>query len=260
MTTEALPTATQPPPAHTRSPHGGWLAEFRIDPRLMRLFVYSGLLNVAAVGIGFALLMHMVPPPSPTWSKMQTLHWVQQHRTSILIGALICTFFWCFFVTWMAPILLYIRRMERTPLLTTAGVLLVAGGGAVITMIAVAWTIMAFRAEDATTVQTFLDLGFFLFLYTWPGFALVMVIIAIAIFQNVHPTPILPRWLAYYNLFAAMAMAPASFMGLFKTGPLAYDGVLSFWLVCIDFFTWMIVMTIVMLKAIRKDEQRLQQI
>ena len=227
---------------------------------MMRLLTYSGLVNLAGVGIGFALLLHMVPPPAPTWSAERTLHWVQDHQTSMLIGGAICTFFWMFFVSWMAPILLYVRRMERAPLLTLTGAMFTAAGGAVITCIAVAFTMMAFRAEDPTIVQMFLDLAFFLFLYTWPGFGLIMLIIAIAIFRDINPTPIFPRWVAYYNLYSCCAMAPASFMGLFQTGPLAYNGVLSFWLVSIDFFTWIFVMIFLTLKAIRKDEQRLQQL
>jgi hypothetical protein len=55
-------------------------------------------------------------------------------------------------------------------------------------------------------------------------------------------------------------MAPASFMGLFKTGPLAYNGVLAFWVVAVDFFVWMVVMSVVMMKVIAKDEQRLQNL
>jgi hypothetical protein len=240
------------------SPHSGWLAKFEIDPLLMRICVWTGLALVLMTGIGFAWLMHLVPPPSPQDSKLHDLRWVQAHHTSILIGAALCTFFWSFWVTWAAPILLYIRRMERVPLLTFASLANVGGGAAVITTIAVAWTVMGYRAVDATTVQTFLDFGWFLFLYTWPPFGILMVIIAVAIFRDVNPVPTFPRWVAYYNLYAAFAMAPASFMGLFKTGPLAYNGVLAFWLVAIDFFVWMVVMSIMMFKVIRRDEQRLQ--
>jgi hypothetical protein len=92
---------------------------------------------------------------------------------------------------------------------------------AVITTIAVAWTVMAFRAGTPAIVQAFNDLGFFLFLYTWPPFGILMVIIAIAILPDVNPVPIFPRWVAYYNVYAALGMAPASFMGLFNTGPRA---------------------------------------
>jgi hypothetical protein len=52
-------------------------------------------------------------------------------------------------------------------------------------------------------------------------------------------------------------MAPASFMGLFKTGPLAYNGMLAFWLVALDFFIWMVVMSVMTFKAISADERRL---
>jgi hypothetical protein len=251
MTTARLTTPTE-------SAHSGWLASFRIDPFPMRLFVWSGLILVLMTVIGFGWLMHLVPPPSPAASKQEMLDHVREHQTSILIGAALVTFFWSFWVTWAAPIILYIRRMERVPLLTFASLANVGGGAAVITTIAVAWTVMAFRAEDATIVQAFNDLGFFLFLYTWPPFGIWMVIIAIAIFRDVNQKQTFPRWVAYYNLYAAIGMAPASLMGLFKTGPFAYNGILAFWVVAVDFFVWMVVMSIVMMKAIARDEERLR--
>lgn len=84
--------------------------------------------------------------------------------------------------------------MERVPLLTFASLANVGGGAAVITTVAVAWTVMAFRAEDATIVQTFNDLGFFL--YAWPPFGIWMVIIAIAILRDVNQKQTFPRWVA----------------------------------------------------------------
>jgi hypothetical protein len=258
MVTEHLPKRTKPAGRTSEPIHVGWLASFRIDPLIMRIFVWTGLALVAATIVGFGWLMHMVPPPSPANTPEKTLAWVHQNQVSILIGAALVTFFWSFWVTWAAPIMLYIRRMERVPLLTFASLANVGGGAAVITTIAVSWTVMAFRAENALIVQAFNDLGFFLFLYTWPPFGIWMVIIATAIFRDVNPEPILPRWVAYYNLYAALLMAPASFMGLFKRGLLAYNGVLAFWLVAVDFFVWMVVMSVSMLKAINRDAERIR--
>jgi hypothetical protein len=236
--------------------HSGWLATFRIDPVIARVFVWSGLSLVLMTVIGFAWLMRMVPPHAPTDTAAQTLAWVRGNQTSILIGAALVTFFWSFWVTWGAPLILYIRRMERTPLLTFASLANVGGGSAVITTIAVTWTVMAYRAQDAVIVQGFHDFGWFLFLYTWPPFGFLMLFIATAILRDVNPEPTFPRWLAYYNIYAAIAMAPANFMGLFKTGPLAYNGVLAFWVVAVDFFVWMVVMSVMLLKAIGRDERR----
>jgi hypothetical protein len=229
----------------------------QIDPVLMRLCVSTGLLLVAMTGIGFGWLMGYVPPPRAATPPERILVFVQEHQTSILIGSVVCTFFWSFWVTWAAPLIIYIQRMERAPLLTYASLANVGGGAAVITTIAVSWTVMAYRAENALIVQAFNDLGFFLFLYTWPPFAIWMFIIAIAILRDINPEPTFPRWVAFYNVWAGILMAPASLMGLFKNGPFAYDGLLAFWLVAIDFFLWMLVMSVVTFQVIAKDQRRI---
>jgi hypothetical protein len=113
MVTEQLPQPTTPASRTTEPVHVGWLASFRIDPLIMRIFIWTGVALVAATIVGFGWLMHLVPPPSPSDSPGETLAWVQDHQISILIGAALVTFFWSFWVTWAAPIILYIRRMER---------------------------------------------------------------------------------------------------------------------------------------------------
>lgn len=230
----------------------------RADPFLMRLCLWSGLMLVLFTIIGFGWLLGYVNPPSPAMPAEEFLARVQENQIPMLIGCALCTFFWSFWVTWAAPIIIYIRRMERAPLLTYASLANVGGGAAVITGIAVSWTVMAFRAEDTLIVQAFNDLGFFLFLYTWPPFGIWMVIIAIAIFRDINPEPTFPRWVAFYNCFAAFMMAPASLMGLFKTGPFAYNGLLAFWLVAVDFFVWMVVMSFVLFAVIKREEIQLK--
>jgi len=115
---------------------------------------------------------------------------------------------------------------------------------------------VAFRAEDAHIVQAFNDVAFYLFLYTWPPFGLWMVIIAVAIFRDVNRESIFPRWVAYYNIYCAMLMAPATLIGAFKTGPFAYNGLLSFWVFVLEFLLWMVVMVIVTLRAYAKLERQ----
>jgi hypothetical protein len=79
---------------------------------------------------------------------------------------------------------------------------------------------------------------------------------AVAIFRDINPEPLFPRWVAYYNIMSAWLMAPATLIGFFKTGPFAYDGLLSFWLFVIEFLTWMVVMVIVTLRAYAKLERQ----
>lgn len=254
MTLDDVHAAT----SQARSERPGWWSTQHVDPAVAKALVWSGVALVGFTIIGFGWLMHLVPPPSPADSPDQTMAWVSAHRLSILAGAALVTFFWSFWATWTAPIIMYIRRMERAPLLTFASLANVGGGAGVITLIAVSWTVMAFRAENPLIVQAFNDLGFFLFLYTWPAFGIWMVLIAVAIFRDVNEEQTFPRWVAFYNVYAALGMIPASFMGFFKTGPLAYNGVLAFWLVAIDFFVWMVVMSVVLLRKIDRDDAALR--
>jgi hypothetical protein len=229
-----------------------------VDSFVMRLFLWSGVVVVVSVAIAGGLLMHYIPPPSPATSAQAFLHFVRAHRAGIIAGGAVAVVLWSLYQTWPVPIIYLIRRMERKPLMTYASIGILGSTSAIITLIAVGWSIMAFRADNAQVVQAFNDFAFYMFLYTWPPFGLWMAIIAIAIFRDINPDPIYPRWVAYYNIMAALLMAPATLIGAFKTGPLAYNGFLSFWVFVIEFLIWMLVMITVTFKAYAKLERRAQ--
>lgn len=211
---------------------------------------------VAMTAVGFGYLMQFFSPPSPMMPAEELLERIRQNHLAYLLGCALVTFFWSLWATWTAPFVIYIRRMERAPLLTYASLITLGGGLGIIISVAVAYTVAGFRAEEALVVQTFTDYGFFTFLYTWPPFAIWTWIIAIAIFRDINPEPLFPRWVAYYNLWCGLLFVPASLVGLLKTGPFAYNGFLAFWVVAIDFFVWMLVMSVVMFQVLAKDEKR----
>jgi hypothetical protein len=227
-----------------------------IDHGVMRGFLWSGIVVVVSVAVVGVLLMSYVPPPSPAMTAQDFLAFVQSHRAGILAGGAVAVVLWSLWTIWPVPIIVLLRRMERAPFITYASVALLGSTSAIITLIAVGWSIMAFRAEDAAIVQAFNDFAFYMFLYTWPPFGLWMILIAIAIFRDINSEPIYPRWVAYYNITAAWLMAPATLIGAFKTGPFAYNGILSFWLFVIEFLVWMVVMVVVTFRAYNRLEQR----
>jgi hypothetical protein len=55
-------------------------------------------------------------------------------------------------------------------------------------------------------------------------------------------------------------MAPATLIGFFKTGPLAYDGIISFWLFVTEFLVWMVVTVIVTSRAYTRLAQRVPSV
>ena len=52
--------------------------------------------------------------------------------------------------------------------------------------------------------------------------------IGIAAFKDTE-AKVFPRWLGYFNFWAALAFLPAALLYFFKTGPFAWDGVFVFW-------------------------------
>ena len=84
-----------------------------------------------------------------------------------------------------------------------------------------------------------------------------MLIVAIVVLQDSREDPLLPRWSAYLNIWAALGIAPGSLVVFTHTGPVAWNGVIAFWLLCVAFITWMAVMTWLMLRASHVAEPNL---
>src|SRR5919204_4851003 len=102
------------------------------------------------------------------------------------------------------------------------------------------WQTAAFRPDRAaTTVQTLNDLAWMPFLGITGTLIAQQLVIAIAALRDERPDPVFPRWVGYANLWAALGIVPASFVVFFHHGPLAWNGVLAWWVVLVDFFAWM---------------------
>lgn len=54
--------------------------------------------------------------------------------------------------------------------------------------------------------------------------------LAAAIHFDNGPDPVFPRWVGHFALATGVAIAPAVGAAIFRTGPLAWDGAISFWL------------------------------
>ena len=76
-----------------------------------------------------------------------------------------------------------------------------------------------------------------------------MAIIAIVVFQDRRPQPLLPRWSAYLNIWTMLGVAPGSFVVFVHNGPVAWNGILACGVLCVSFFVWMVAMTWLMLRA-----------
>jgi membrane protein implicated in regulation of membrane protease activity len=77
-----------------------------------------------------------------------------------------------------------------------------------------------------------------------------------AIYLDARPEPIFPRWVAPFNIAIAVAIAPAAFAAVFQTGPLAWNGFISFWLRIVSYGLYIVVMFFVLRGAIKRQEEQ----
>ena len=116
------------------------------------------------------------------------------------------------------------------------------------------WLLAAFRPmRDPQLTLMFNDLAWVTF-SSQVGFLIAQsVILALAIFLDRQARPVFKPWVAHFNLLIAVAMVPASFVGLAMAGPIAWDGLLTFWVRNVAIGLWIAVMGIVLGQVIHRQ-------
>jgi hypothetical protein len=155
----------------------------------------------------------------------------------------------------LALIALQIRRMaHRTPIFSYSILACAAGGPTIFLMANLFWLLAAFRPErDPQLTLLFNDLAWVTF-STQVGFLIAQsVILALAIYLDRQQQPVFRPWVAHFNLMIAALLVPAAFAGTAMTGPIAWDGLLTFWVRNIAIGVWIVVMALVLGRAIRRQ-------
>jgi hypothetical protein len=205
--------------------------------------------------VGFAIA-GFFPPPSPSLNIAQVRHLYSGDPTMVRLGAAIMVFS-CGIVTPFAAVLaIQMRRIEghEAPVLSltqfaagTAGILLFL-------MEAIFWSVAAYRPDrNPQITQELNDIAWFF--TVMPGALIVVqaLTVGVVILSN-REQQVFPRGLGYFNLWAAALYLPGGVEIFFKHGPLAWNGLLAFWVPASAYFTWFTVMAVHLVHAVRVIE------
>jgi hypothetical protein len=222
-----------------------------MDRRTQQLCALSGVGCVALFMIGFFLVAGFIPPPSPNASAHDIGEFYRQHSTGIRVGMVISMFAAGLTGPWVAAMTVQLRRIEGWSVLVLTqfalGTLLVLE----FILFLMFWEVAAFRTERSDeSIQLVNDLGWIPFIGLTSTAILQASVIAIVILRDRSATPVLPRWAAYFNIWVALAFLPGGWNCLFKTGPVAWDGILSFYVAMVAFLTWYLANTYAVLRGI----------
>ncbi|HMP54986.1 MAG TPA: hypothetical protein PKD92_00230 [Novosphingobium sp.] len=218
---------------------------------MIKAMAWSGVLLVICLFSTF-LMMGFLPPPSPDLPAEAIKQIFVDRKMEIRIATALQTLGFTFYLTWAMSITMMLRPMERgLPVLTWTSIANTGGGYVLFLMMPFTWAALAYRPEilDAWFIQIMNDWTWFVFILSWPPFAVFMMMIGIAILRDHNVPRIMPKWVAYLNFWCAFTISPAILIQFFKTGPFTYAGLIDFWFIFAVFFGWMVVMTLVTVRA-----------
>jgi hypothetical protein len=193
---------------------------------------------------------------SPSMSPDEVAKFYDEHRGAIRLSMATFNFCGVMLVPFFMVIVYQMKRMATPSQVFAYSFLASAVSG--VTLFALAdlfWLIAAFRPErDPQLIQLLNDLAWIIFTAPVGMIVAQMVCLALGVYLDENTIPIFPRWVAPFSLVIAAAMTPAACAAFVKTGPLAWNGAISFWLRITSYAAFLIVMFFVLRRAIRRQE------
>jgi hypothetical protein len=213
--------------------------------RARSLLAWTGPVGILLVLVGWMVLAGFLPPPSPSLSPSDTVAVWADHTNLKRIGMILAVWGGVLYVPFTVAVAEALWR-DAGP----GSRLLAVAQGAMGTFGTVFFSLNFFilamapyRIEQAPDrLPPMYDLGMAMTFAPVAPFTFQYALIAAAILQNRSGRPVIPRWVAYVNLWVAILLIPATLIPFVKSGPLAWNGVLSFWIPVIVFVGWFGVM------------------
>ena len=116
------------------------------------------------------------------------------------------------------------------------------------------FAVAAFRAERSPQLILLLhDLGWLTFVTPIAMVVVWMSSVGAAILGDRGQPPVMPRWVGYLSIWAALLSAPGFAAILFHSGPFAWSGLLVLWIPVAVFLVWWITLTVYLLKAVDEE-------
>lgn len=233
-------------------------AEPMINKRLQLACVWTGPVMIVGWVASFVLLAGFIPPPSPDRSVAQVAATYRDHPDLIRLGLMLTMFASALLVPFAAVISAQMRRIEgsRSVLASTqmASAALLSLEFILPLMV---WQTAAYRVGpgDERLVQMLNDMGWLMFVGVISSAVVQFASIGVAILVDERGSGVFPRWAGWFNVWIATLVTPAGVVPFFKHGPLAWNGVLGFFLPLAAFTAWIAVMVVLLRRAIHEEER-----
>jgi hypothetical protein len=115
--------------------------------------------------------------------------------------------------------------------------------------------VAAFRPERNPDLTLLLnDMAWLIFIAPVGMLVVQNLSLALGIYFDARPEPVFPRWVAHLAILSAVVMTPAVCAVIFISGPLAWNGIISFWCRLGAFALFLVVMFFALRRAIKQQD------
>jgi hypothetical protein len=205
--------------------------------------------------VAFAAFPGFFPPMPPRLTADQVAAFYHGHEAMIRFSMITFNFCGIMLIPLFTVVVYQMKRMATpTQVLAYCYLSATVTGATLFALSDLFWLVAAFRPDrDPQLIQLLNDLAWITF--TAPVGAVIAqnICLAVAIRLDDQPRPVLPRWVAPFSLAVALAIAPSAFGAMVQSGPLAWNGAVSFWLRIAAYAAYLVVMFFVLRKAIQRQ-------
>ncbi|MDY6996255.1 MAG: hypothetical protein SW019_06645 [Actinomycetota bacterium] len=200
----------------------------------------------------FFLFPGFVQPMSPTMSADEVAAFYRDEAARIRYSMILFNWFCVGLIPVVMMLATQVHRMaHRTPILTFSLIACAGGPPAIFLIANMFWLLGAFRPDRSPELtQMYNDLAWVSFTILVAYLIAQCLLVALAIHWDDQSALVLPKWFAHFNVLIAVALMPAAFTALAKSGPFAWDGLLSFWVKNIAIAVWIVVTAVVVGRTI----------
>lgn len=212
-----------------------------------------------ALLIAFVAFPGFFPPMSPAMTADQVAAFYNDHRAMVWFTMITFNICGIMLLPLFMVIVVQMKRMATQSHVFAYCYLTAAVSGATLFALAdIFYLVAAFRpGRNPELVMLLNDMAWVIFVAPVGALVAMNLLLAAAIYVDTGArgadNPVFPRWVGHYSVATAAAMAPAVGAAIFTTGPLAWDGAVSFWLRNGAFALFVAVMFVVLRSVLHRQ-------
>jgi hypothetical protein len=227
----------------------------RTSLRYQMISAWCGPLFLVTFVYFWGVAGHNIPNPAPSLTAEALKARYLADLGQIRLGFIVSLITVYLYMPWSALLAGQMSRIEGKNMPVLSFLQLIGGGLTVmvVSFSAMFWAVAAFRPErDAADFQLLTDTGWLCIDLLYTCTTLQMVAAALVGLADKSVTPLFPRWVCFLTIWCSISFFLASLTGVLKTGPFAWNGLLSYYIPYFCWLCWFSIASIFMIREVRR--------